>query len=313
MRTFLVASLAMLVAGDGLAQLSTDRDAETDIRGDRQRLGPDSPPEPGPPSSPGFEIALTAPILFTDNAVGATGTTAGSGRRADGHFNPDLLLKWSRQFAALKLSASIDASVDRFFTETDQDEDTFFGGLTASFTDGRSDLFVPYLSYNVTADLRPDFGNTDDVLHSFSAGFVSAIAFRPGGGRITLREATRPGDRSLALDVSAGRRLADPRDFENTFTVATLDLSYVAASDWTFGLTPKLRVRWYDNFEGEFRRDYRLSGILRAAWTPAWLTRIVPAAEIDFTLSFLKNFSNLPRERFSQWEGGPALALAWRF
>ncbi len=224
------------------------------------------------------------------------------------HFNPDLLLKWSHQFAALKLSASVDVSIDRFFTETDQD-----GGLTASFTDGRSDLFVPYLSYNVTAELRPDFGKTDDVLHSFSAGFVSGMAYRPGGGRIALRDPVRPGDRAIALDVSAGRRLADPRDFENTFAIATLDLSYVVALDWTFGFTPKLRVRWYDNFEGEFRRDYRLSCILRAAWTPAWLTRIVPAAGIDFTLSFLKNFSTLPRERFSPWEGGPAAALTWRF
>ncbi len=98
------------------------------------------------------------------------------------HFNPDLLLKWSHQFAALKLSASVDVSIDRFFTETDQD-----GGLTASFTDGRSDLFVPYLSYNVTAELRPDFGKTDDVLHGFSAGFVSGIAYRNAGSLLRRR------------------------------------------------------------------------------------------------------------------------------
>ncbi len=70
----LLAALAMLVAGNALAQLSIDRDVETDSRRDRKRLGPHTPPEPGPPPGTDFEIALTAPILFTDNAVGTAAT-----------------------------------------------------------------------------------------------------------------------------------------------------------------------------------------------------------------------------------------------
>jgi hypothetical protein len=165
----------------------------------------------------------------------------------------------------------------------------------------------------VTADLRPNFGPSDDVLHSFSAGASSGIGFDGSGARIPLRDATKPGNWSVAFDVSGGRRLADPHDFQNSFVTAVADADYVISPTWTVGFTPKFRVRWYDDFEGGFRRDVRLTGILRAAWTPTWLTQLVRSAEIDFSVSFLRNYSTVADERFSQWEGGPSLVLAWRF
>jgi hypothetical protein len=72
-------------------------------------------------------------------------------------------------------------------------------------------------------------------------------------------------------------------------------------------------MRWYDSFEGSFRRDYRPSAILQAIWTPDWLTRWVRRAEIDFTVTFLRNISNLPEERFSEWDVGPSVTFAWKF
>ena len=46
---------------------------------------------------------------------------------------------------------------------------------------------------------------------------------------------------------------------------------------------------------------------------PAWLTRLNPDAELDFTVSFLRNRSTLSSANYTQWEGGPALVLGWRF
>lgn len=311
-RTFLLAALALLIAGTAAAQQApTGPGPESDIKRERQRLGPETPPEPGTPPKD-FEIALTAPVLLTDNAV-REDVVGNATQRGDAHFNPDLFLKWSHQFANFRLATSVDASVDRYFTETDLDLDTAFGSVALALTDGRSDLFVPYVSYAVTADFVPDFSQWEDVLHSFSAGFGSAIAFDAGGRPIRLQDALNPGDRSFAVDVSAGRRLSDPHDFENSFVLVSADLFYVAASEWTFGFSPRFRARWFDDFFGDFRRDFLLSGLVRAIWTPSWLTSLVPGAEIDATLSFTRNFSTLQSEDFSQWEGGPALVFDWKF
>jgi hypothetical protein len=82
---------------------------------------------------------------------------------------------------------------------------------------------------------------------------------------------------------------------------------------WTFVMTPKFRVRWYDSFFGEFRRDYRPGVVLQATWTPAWLTRRIKRAEVDFTVTFFRNMSNLPDESFTEWDVGPTVALSWKF
>ena len=59
--------------------------------------------------------------------------------------------------------------------------------------------------------------------------------------------------------------------------------------------------------------DLRVGFLARAEWTPAWLSRLNPEAELDFTVSFLRNRSTLSSANYSRWEGGPALVLGWRF
>lgn len=278
-------------------------------------VAPDHDQQAGPDlQAPRFKISLTLPLLLTDNAQQTERDVTGAAvRHADAHFNPDLELKLSQQFAAVKLTAIVDGSVDRFFTQSDEDEDTLEGSFKASFGDGSSDLFVPFAAYRVTADLRPDFGASDDVLQSFSGGFSSGTGFDAAGRNIPLRDAEDPGDVSIEAEVSGGRRLSDPHDFENDFVTARLDVGYVVNPVLTIDVMPKLRARRFDDFEDSVRRDLRLSIEARVAWTPVWLTDFAPAAEIDFAATFLKNLSNLPTERFSQFEGGPSLMLAWRF
>jgi hypothetical protein len=297
---------AILLAASAHGQVAPNRDVGTDIRKDRQTLAP-AAPEAGQ----GFRLELTAPLLYTSNAVRASTDTL-TGRRGDWHFNPDLLLRWSRQYPALRLTVGADASVDRYFTETSADEDTVYGYVKAALTDGRSGLFVPYAFYSGAVDFTPTFASRFDTLHDFALGLSSGTGLRHGK-RIPLSDATEPGDASITLDLRAGRRLADPKDFENTFVTLAVDATYVYDSEWSFVLSPKFRMRWYDSFFGAFRRDMRPSVILQATWTPDWLTRWVRRAEIDFTVTFLRNLSNLPEERFSEWDVGPSLTFAWTF
>jgi hypothetical protein len=308
-RIALSALAGLLLATSAHAQSAVDRDVGTDLRKDRQTLAPTAAEAAA--AGQGFRLELTAPVLYTSNAVRESTDTLVT-RKGDWHFNPDLLLRWSHQYSFVKLSAAGDVSVDRYFTQTSADEDTLYGYVKAALTDGRSDLFVPYALYAGTVDFNPTFASWLDTLHDLALGVTSGAGFR-NGRRILLADAVEPGDASIAVDLRAGRRLSHPRDFENTFVTLAVDASYVYDKTWTFTLSPKFRMRWYDSFEGSFRRDYRPSVILQATWTPDWLTRWVRRAEIDFTVTFLRNFSNLAEERFSEWDVGPSLTFAWKF
>jgi hypothetical protein len=60
-------------------------------------------------------------------------------------------------------------------------------------------------------------------------------------------------------------------------------------------------------------RDLALAKSRSSPGTPTRLTQLVRAAEIAVTVSFLKHWSAVADERFSQWAGGPSLVLAWKF
>ena len=235
------------------------------------------------------------------------------GNKPDWHFNPDLLLRWSHQFGPLKLTASTDASVDRFLARSDVDLDTVFGSLRLALTDGRSSRLVPYASYTATADFEPTFGRPEDVLHDFAVGAYSGFGVNAEGKLIPYVETTKPGDVALGIDLQAGRRLADPKDFANRFVIAKVTFAYIDSKEWEIDLTPKVRLRWYDDFAGEFRRDVKPSAVLKTVWTPLWLTRLNRRAEVDLSVSFEKNYSTLPQARFIDWEVGPTVALGWKF
>lgn len=272
--------------------------------------------EPADTSAPAkpFRIILTAPLLATSNAVGsAAADVASRSAKPDVHINPDLLATWTRQFAAVKLSASIDVSADRFAINTDQNTDSVYGRFKASLTDGRAELFVPYLAVASTLDYLPFFAIRDDALLDFGVGFTSGFGVSARGDLIPRRDAVEPGDIQVVFDVGVGRRLADPPIFRNVFLTAKLDLSDAVSRSLLLGITPSIRLQHYDSYNGFPRRDARFGWTAYVQWTPEWLTRRVRAAEIDFTLTYLRNSSNLPSTNYTIWEGGPAVVLSWRF
>jgi hypothetical protein len=159
----------------------------------------------------------------------------------------------------------------------------------------------------------PTFSHWDDTLNDLYVGFKSGFGWDANGKSLPFRDAVKPGNWSIEFDVSSGYRLAAPSGFNNTFIIITSDIIYTVSKTVYLGFEPKFRARWYANYFGEARRDFRLGAAGRVVWTPEWLTRWNPSADIQLALGFLHNFSNLSQQRYSQWEGGPILELGWRF
>ncbi|HVZ50820.1 MAG TPA: hypothetical protein VG986_02565 [Pseudolabrys sp.] len=260
-----------------------------------------------------FRLILTLPFLATSNAAGPQSERTGASGSPDVHANPDLLLRWTHQFDFVRLSVAGDIEFDRYAINADQSSNSLTGGVKAAFTDGRSDLFVPYLSYWTVADYEPGFTVRDDLMQNFVVGFTSAVGFSANGGIIPFRNSSGAGDWSLAFDLSAGRRLADPVDFNATFATFTTDLVYNFTPDVHFGLLSKLRFRDYDSYYGQSRRDTFAALQARIELTPDWLTTRLPGAELDLAVEYQRNMSNLAFARYTRWEVGPTLTLTRRF
>jgi len=265
-----------------------------------------------PRQSKDVEVTVTLPVDYTSNAIRASTETVVGRGQADVHFHPDIAAKWSHQYDWAKLTATGGVGFDRYFEVRDADENTMFWSFKMAFTDGKSDLFVPYLSYIGLAGFEPDFSFRTDILNDANVGFTSGIGFDKNGRVIGYKDASKDGESSLQLDLRLTRRMAEPSSQDMVQVMAALEYEYIFNKEWKLNLAPRVRVRWYDDFHGEKRRDIRPSVIAKAIWTPEWLTQVMPRAEIDFILFYQRNFSNLREEEYVVWELGPTVIFAWK-
>jgi len=77
--------------------------------------------------------------------------------------------------------------------------------------------------------------------------------------------------------------------------------------------TTSARARWYEDYYGEKRTDYRPSATIGMIWTPDWLKNIVKRGEISFNLEYYRNYSNITEKNYSIWEIGPNVSLRTKF
>jgi hypothetical protein len=258
-----------------------------------------------------FSLTLNVPLLFTSSVLGANsdGMTVD---KPDWHLFPDAQLKWSHQFDWYKLTVYGAISADRYLEIRSEDVNAIEGGFLAEMTDGKSDLFIPYLSYIGRAYLDRNFRSLDDNRHDFAIGAFSGTGWR-GNHAISYSDAVNAGDQSLGVDVQFGRREANAAQHQNTFASLGLDYTYTFAPNFWLVLGPKVRVRWYEDYFDEFRRDIRLSVIAKAVWQPDWLTNVLPKSRITFSVEHFKNASTDEFNSYSLWELGATLRLSTHF
>src|ERR1700744_4939115 len=301
--------LVSLCAASGAYGQSADRDLDLDSRANRQSAISNAD---GHSTGAGFEFILTAPLLYTNFAT-QIATDELLSRKGDAHFYPDAQLKWSHQFDWLKLSVGVDLATDRYLTQKSANEDTITSGVKLAFTDGKSDVFVPYVSYASYIDFLPLFSRRDDTLQDFAAGFSSSIGLDGSGNVVAYSKANQAGEGYTRFDARVGQRIADPRDFENKFISASVTFGYFVSPELEVSISPLAKAKWYDDYFGDARRDLNLNALLLVAWTPPWLRDLAHGAEIDFTATIERNFSNLAEKNYTRWEAGPAVVFRVKF
>jgi hypothetical protein len=130
---------------------------------------------------------------------------------------------------------------------------------------------------------------------------------------IPYSDASDPGDVSVLFDARFGRRMSDTTSYQNTFASARLTAAYVISSDWRVEANASIRGRWYEDYNGERRTDWRTSAAVGLIWSPDWLKKIVKRSELSFNLEYYRNYSNLTEKNYSLWEVGPTLSLRTKF
>jgi hypothetical protein len=306
----LILGLAAASGAPAYAQnwMDRDRPVATDLRREQD---PAEEKQVSSRRQPSLTIAVNVPLQY-DSRPHREDSDMEPASKGDMHVAPDVAVRWSQQFPSFRLSASVGASVDRYFREKAASGDTLSGSVRLSWTDGKSDAFVPYFAYSTRIDYLPTFGIQDVVIHDFVTGVSLATGKSADGRSILARDASNPGDSSYRLTIRGGRRIADPTDRQNTFFALTADYTYLLSRDWSVSLSPGLRVRWYDHVLEDYRRDIRIGTALTATWSPDWLTKALPDAEIDFTFSVQRNYSTFPEENYTVWDLGPTLGLKWK-
>jgi len=76
---------------------------------------------------------------------------------------------------------------------------------------------------------------------------------------IPYSDAGDTGDVSVLFDARVGRRMSDTTKYQNTFASARLTTAYVISSDWRVEANASIRGRWYEDYNGERRTDWRPS------------------------------------------------------
>jgi hypothetical protein len=239
--------------------------------------------------------------------------------RPDSHATPDVYLKWSHQYAGWKASAEVGATMDRYLNTPDANLDGLHSAFKLAKTDGKFEYFVPYASFNTEMFFLPTFKTPDITYNDFAVGFYSGAAWRDKerlpyiDSLIPYSDAEEPGDVSVLFDVRLGRRMSDITNYQNTFASAKVSGTYYISSDWRVEANAGIRGRWYEDYNGEKRTDWRPSAAIGLIWTPDWLKKIVKRSELSFNLEYYRNYSNLVEKNYSIWEIGPTLSLRTKF
>jgi len=258
-----------------------------------------------------FTARLTLPLAYSSNPISGV-SDASVSNKGDWHVAPEVALKWSHQYDFARLTAEIGANIDRYQTATDADADIFFTTLKAELGDSSWDAFRPYFRYRETMQFFPTFRSLDVAFHEFAVGFSSGIGIR-NNQKIAYADSDAPGDVSFNLDMRVGKRLSDIADYDRTFFDTRLTGAYYFSDKWRIEASPKFTARWYDNYFGDRRTDYRPGADVALIWKPDWLRKFASHSELALNFNSERNYSNLPGSSYKLFEIGPSLEFRVKY
>jgi len=162
-------------------------------------------------------------------------------------------------------------------------------------------------------DFTPLYRTRQDTLHTLSAGVRTGFGLTGSGSVIARPDAVQPGQTATWIEVQAGKRFANPADLNATFVQVKGETQYTITPALQFTLAPTVRYRHYDLYYGSQRQDLFLHTEGTLGWTPSWLTRLNPDAELDLVVYYERNLSTYSSARYANWTGGPQIVLGWKF
>ncbi|HKM62369.1 MAG TPA: hypothetical protein VJY39_07740 [Acidisphaera sp.] len=258
-------------------------------------------------------VTLTLPFFGTSNAVSDSANVTNMGAGPDADLAPDLQVDWARQFGPVRLTTILDTTAERFPRHPSESSDSIFGSIRLALTDGVSERFVPFVLYRAGMDFTPLLATRQDTLQYLAAGVRTGFGLTAAGAMIGRRDADKPGQTAIWLEAQAGRRFANPADLDLVYAQIKGEVQYTVSPTVQLTLAPTVRGRHYDLYYGSPRQDLFLELEGTVAWTPSWLTKVNPDAELDFVVTFDRNLSTYSSARYVSWTGGPQIMLGWKF
>jgi hypothetical protein len=251
-----------------------------------------------------FDVSVTVPFTYNTNP----GQNPGSGE-ASWHWSPDVAAGWRRQFEWARLSTRANVSFDRYTSQHDLDADEAWLLFKAELTDGNDYRWTPYVSYRPDWSFTATFDERVQTTHDFAAGISNMFYLSDAGAWIARRAARMPGATFFGFDISAGYRYSDPEYFSATFLKAKLPFRVVVNERVIAGVQPTLTARWYPDYKGTFRRDFRPGGNVGITWSPEGFD----SWELSAGAQYTRTFSTRAKSEFSQWDIGPTVSFRVKF
>jgi hypothetical protein len=234
-----------------------------------------------------FQFLLQAPYAYDSNP-----TLANTGVNESGRFDPSLKLFLLQQIGMVQLNATSGFDIDQYADNSSANAETWVSSLKLAFNQWWPGRVSPYLQYQPALKYNSDYSVLKTETNDVGGGADFALAI-PGW--------------SADVDFNFMRRYSSPVNSEALTVKPTF--GYVSDDKhWRFLVQPQFRVRWYDDMLGVSRTDETIIAPAILEYDPDFLKIDDDAqGDIEFTVTYTQNFSNIAKDRGAQWVVGPVL------
>jgi hypothetical protein len=242
------------------------------------------------PSGNYFLVLLQAPYGYDSNP-----TLASSGIRESSRFDPSAKLALKQDFGLVTLTASSSFDIDQYADNSAANAQTWLSSIKLGLSTPVGG-WTPYVQYQPALKYNSDYS----VLKSETNDVGGGIDFKPS---VTWFA-------NVDIDFNAVRRYSLSGN-SDAFTVKPTISGVSGDKLWRFLVQPNFRVRWYDEAAGISRTDETIIVPAIVEYDPTWLKSKDGdvQGDIEFTVTYTQNFSNIAKNRASQWIIGPVLEL----